>query len=157
MAEARPTNYRHGAAYSGRIQPEYRAWTNLRYICRKAAQDAEPGTPVPGVCPEWDRSYSAFRAAVGARPSPQHILQRHDPQGNWEPGNVFWGPRKPPTGHQRHSSRFIEVEGRRVAVVDIAAARGLKSDTLIRRLDRGWPIEQALSPVRSSASRGARS
>lgn len=155
MSEARPTNYRHGAARSGRLTTEYRAWTRLRHLCRKAAQSAEPGTPVVTVCSAWDRDFSAFLAAVGPRPSPQHSLRRRDKQEGFEPGNCFWGIADGP-GRRTKNVRMIEVGGRTVTVSEAAFANGLSTGTLLHRLDRGWTPDRAVqTPARSYGSRGA--
>jgi hypothetical protein len=71
---------------------EYRAWegmksrcythSDMRYYCYGAVGIT--------VCKEWRESFSAFLLHVGRAPSPKHSLDRKDPYGNYEPGNVRW-------------------------------------------------------------------
>lgn len=151
-------NFRHGHAPHANWSPEYRSWITMRYASRKAAQSAEHGTSATSVCPEWDRSFPAFLAAVGHRPTPKHVLQRRDTTKGFEPGNVSWGLKAGVSRRGRNTTRYVEIDGRRVAVVDVAAAHGIRRDTLILRLDRGIPLEEAIRPpARPSASRGAQS
>jgi hypothetical protein len=42
------------------------------------------------ICDEW-RSYAAFIADMGARPSLDHTIQRRDLNGNYNKSNCFWG------------------------------------------------------------------
>jgi hypothetical protein len=42
------------------------------------------------VCDEWRRDFVAFAMHVGHPPSDAHTLDRINPFGNYEPGNVRW-------------------------------------------------------------------
>lgn len=42
------------------------------------------------VCDEWLASYEAFRDHIGPMPTPLHTVDRINPFGNYEPGNVRW-------------------------------------------------------------------
>lgn len=42
------------------------------------------------VCDEWMRSFEAFAEHIGEPPTPLHTVDRIDPFGNYEPGNVRW-------------------------------------------------------------------
>lgn len=74
----------HGRYY----EPEFRAWSNMRKRCRDPR--FAPWYGGVEVCPQWDSSYEQFLADVGRRPSPKHSLDRIDPAGHYEPGNVRW-------------------------------------------------------------------
>lgn len=39
---------------------------------------------------EWEESFESFLKGVGQRPSKEHSLDRINPHGNYEPGNVRW-------------------------------------------------------------------
>ncbi|MCJ2061049.1 hypothetical protein MKL09_31590 [Methylobacterium sp. J-048] len=149
----------HGHARSGQVSPEFRAWNDLRYRARKQARsDSEPGTLTLGVCARWMSSFQAFLDDLGPKPSPRHELQRRDPQLDYGPGNCAWGLKAGARRRGRNTTRYVEIDGRRVAVVDVAAAHGVHRDTLIKRLDRGVPLAEAIQiPARTSASREARS
>jgi len=42
------------------------------------------------VCERWRSSFAAFLADLGRRPTKEHTLDRIDPAGDYEPGNVRW-------------------------------------------------------------------
>lgn len=164
---ARSSRLTHGHAQNGVATPEHCAWVQMRYRCRKAAQSAEPGARIPRVCEAWDRSFEAFLADVGQKPSSAHILHLKDPHGDYTPENCGWKLKAGIHRSGRTVSRYIEVDGRRVSVVEAAAAHGLRVDTLRWRLAQGKSPQEALAPARfyggtrsaqmpahSSASRG---
>jgi hypothetical protein len=45
------------------------------------------------VCKKWRRSFPAFYAHVGPKPSPELTLERIDNQRGYTPGNVRWATR----------------------------------------------------------------
>lgn len=85
-------NTRHGSGARGERTPEYSAWVGMW-----ARVSAKPGTRAHryygalGVtaCDKW-RDFCAFLSDVGAMPSPGLTLDRINPHGNYEPGNVRW-------------------------------------------------------------------
>jgi hypothetical protein len=91
-ASLRARNAKHGHTARGARSREYKAWVNMWLRV-----DAPPGTRwhrfygARGVtaCERW-RDFAAFLADVGPCPSPELTLDRIDPHGNYEPGNVRW-------------------------------------------------------------------
>ena len=57
------------------------------------------------VCDRWRDDFEAFLADVGPRPSSKHSLDRIDPNGNYEPGNVRWATLSEQNQNQR---RYVE-------------------------------------------------
>jgi len=53
------------------------------------------------VCKEWQDSFVAFYNQIGPRPTPEHTLDRINPDGNYEPGNVRWATRKEQANNKR--------------------------------------------------------
>jgi hypothetical protein len=45
------------------------------------------------VCAEWMDSFEAFLSHIGPRPAADLSVDRIDPWGNYEPGNVRWATR----------------------------------------------------------------
>jgi hypothetical protein len=74
----------HGRYY----EAEFLAWKNMKKRC-SGERFAEWYGKVT-VCARWVDSYEAFLEDVGRRPSPQHSLDRINPAGNYDPGNVRW-------------------------------------------------------------------
>jgi hypothetical protein len=46
------------------------------------------------VCQSWLDSYDSFLCSVGRKPNTSATLDRIDPKGNYEPGNVRWTTRE---------------------------------------------------------------
>lgn len=100
------------------------------------------------VCARWN-DFALFLLDMGARPSPNHSIDRIDNDGIYEPDNCRWATQKEQTANRR-TTTFVEYKGERLAVEMLAARFGVRTITLSRRLKKGWEIERALhEPVRS--------
>lgn len=71
---------------------EYRAWLAMKYRCVAKRGTAARYYSSRGikVHPDWQNSFEAFLSSVGISPSPDYFLDRINPNGNYEPGNVRW-------------------------------------------------------------------
>ena len=80
-------NERHGM--EGTV--EYRSWAHMKQRClNKNDKDYQYyGGRGIRICKRW-KSFAAFYADMGPRPSLKHQLDRKDNDGNYEPGNVIW-------------------------------------------------------------------
>jgi hypothetical protein len=99
------------------------------------------------VCERWRvGGFWVFLADMGARPSPQHTIDRYpDNDGNYEPGNCRWATPKQ-QGRNRRSNRVIEFRGERRTVAEWSEVVGISRVTLLSRLDQlGWSVEEALT------------
>jgi hypothetical protein len=75
--------------------PEHRAWKNMRRRCLSPGNKNYPEWGGRGItiCSQWD-DFSVFFAYIGAKPTDGlYELDRKDPNGNYEPGNVRWWPK----------------------------------------------------------------
>lgn len=68
----------------------YKTWNSMNMRC-KPGEDGHPDYGQRGirVCDEWANSFEAFYTYVGDKPKGKS-LDRIDPDGNYEPGNVRW-------------------------------------------------------------------
>jgi hypothetical protein len=95
----RGINSRHG--YSG--TPEYGAWHAMKGRCHCPTHHAYARYGGRGirVCPEWHASFEAFLRDVGLKPDRSFSLDRINPDGDYEPGNVRWADRSTQNRNRR--------------------------------------------------------
>lgn len=86
-----PDGERHGETKGGHSK-EYRAWRGMIGRCTRPRHKnyASYGGRGISVCASWRHSYRTFLADVGRAPSWRHSIDRINPNGNYEPGNVRW-------------------------------------------------------------------
>lgn len=126
--------------------PVYALWHTMINRCHHPGTNGFDYYGARGivVCPRWRQSFAAFYADMGARPSPNHSIDRLDNDRGYEPGNCVWA-----TSHQqarnRRTTRMITAFGKTQCLSDWAVEFGLKVITLHRRLKNGVPFEDAVS------------
>lgn len=93
----------HGGSRKKHRTPEYRAWINMRQRCYdpKHISYKYYGALGVTVAPEWHRDFPAFLTHVGPRPTPKHSIDRINPWGNYEPGNIRWATKREQVLNQR--------------------------------------------------------
>lgn len=102
----RETNTRlftkHGAT-KGEWPPEYRPWLNMKTRCKYEHRPDFKYYGAQGVTlyEPWKTDFEAFRAHIGPRPTRQHSIDRINPYGNYEPGNVRWATTSEQNKNQR--------------------------------------------------------
>lgn len=72
--------------------PLYQIWHGIKTRCQNPAHRAFSNYGGRGIsiCDRWAGDFRSFAADVGERPSLRHSLDRINPNGNYEPGNVRW-------------------------------------------------------------------
>ena len=122
---------------------EYKIWVGMVRGCRE-----RPDYIDRGVCARWRRSFAAFLADMGPRPSRRHTLERKRNSEGYSPGNCKWAT---PQEQQRNKcdNRIIRVDGRAHCVTAWSEEYGLNPRVVFQRLDYGWSPAAALkTPVR---------
>lgn len=98
---------------------------------------------------EWlgPDGFQRFIECVGRRPSDKHELDRYpDNNGNYEPGNVRWATRQEQCRNTRRN-RIVRYDGRDWCVIELAEHLGINRNTIIKRLNSGFPIDRVVAPV----------
>lgn len=135
---------KHG--HAARRSKEYRAWANMiqRTTNVKLVEYPHYGGRGITVCAPWRASFEAFLADAGPAPSPSHSIDRIDVNGNYEPGNVRWAT-KTEQSNNRRDNLVAVINGKKVSLAEAARTSGLTLRGLLKRLERGLPIDQALN------------
>lgn len=132
----------------------WNSWHCMIARCRHAFRnDAEYywGKGVE-VCDRWNTirkdgsknqlAFLNFLEDMGERPSPRHTIGRLDPEGNYEPDNCAWQT----VEEQNEKLNFVGDKARTVDGVTKTLSQwaehlGLRYESLLRRLQRGWGDE----------------
>jgi len=126
---------------------EYRAWINMKSRClnpNTPGWDNYGGRGI-AVCDRWAASFEDFLADVGRRPSPKHSLDRWpDPNGDYGPTNCRWAT---PTEQMRNlrTNHKVVVGGSEMTLAEAVEQAPVPYNTVLYRLKRGWPIDEAIS------------
>jgi hypothetical protein len=125
--------------------PEYYVWQNMRARCRNPEHPSYPGYGGRGiaVCERWD-DYASFIADMGRRPGPEYSIERKDNDGPYSPDNCRWAT-EPEQRRNTRATRLLTFNGKTQCLTDWAAEIGLSADGLRGRLEKGMPVEQALT------------
>jgi len=96
---------RHGDAPRGSVSRLYRAWQNMKARCYNPNHTYYSYYGARGieVCDKWRDDYPAFARDMGEPPSPQHSLDRVDPDGGYTPDNTRWADKRTQSVNRRNA------------------------------------------------------
>jgi hypothetical protein len=130
--------------------PEYDVWAAMKKRCCTPSSDSYVDYGARGitVCARWRKSFDAFLADIGPRPSPRHSLERKRNGEGYHPDNCKWATASEQQRNTR-ANHILRLDGRAQCVTAWAEEFGLNSRVVFQRLDYGWPPIAALTtPVR---------
>ena len=144
--------------------PEYIVWRSMRARCEREAnpQYANYGGRGISVCDRWlgRDGFLNFLADMGARPSPDHTLDRIDNDGPYAPWNCRWATIEVQSRNMRRNVH-VTCAGRTMVLKDWAIELGMPYMTLKARIRKGMDPAEAfqtpsgqLPPRASSGYRG---
>jgi hypothetical protein len=138
MVEAtKRANTRHGL--TGTV--EHKAWLEMRKRCKTCGTYANRRGVT--ICERWSK-FEHFLDDMGKAPE-GGTLDRKDATGNYEPSNCRWITIAEQQ-RNRTNNVVIEHEGKKKCAAEWAREAGLKSShSLMRRLRRGWTVEEAVT------------
>ena len=87
--------------------PEYETWKGIMKRCHhpRDVRFQHYGGRGIKVCLRWRRSFAAFLADMGRRPSPKHLIARIDDEGDYRPSNCRWATVKKQRANRRDRKR----------------------------------------------------
>jgi hypothetical protein len=148
----------HGQSGRGGRSPEWRAWWAMYSRCHYASNASYPRYGGRGikVCRAYAESFEAFFSDHGPKPSPQHSVDRKDPNVHYSCGrcdeclangwtaNCQWATRQT-QDRNRRSNRVIEHDGRSQCLAAWATETGIARAVIAWRLSNGWSVGAALT------------
>lgn len=123
--------------HGGRHTPEYGHWQAMRRRCLSAKHKdyARWGAKGISICERWN-DFALFLEDMGLKPSPEVSLDRIDPDGNYEPGNVRWATQAQ-QARNRKDFTYVATPYGVFSLIDWAEAIGITSGAAHMRLKRG--------------------
>ena len=145
MISIPPSRLKHGHRKSKLVSAEYRAWRHMRTRCENAnhPQFFRYGGRGIQVCNAW-LEFENFLADMGLRPSNDHSLDRIDVDRNYEPSNCRWATEKEQQ-RNRGNNRVFTLNGVTASLAELCEINGCSYKTVHSRIQKGSPIEQAMT------------
>lgn len=134
----------HGGRVGMAKTKAYVAWTNMRARCENAARPdfMNYGGRGINVCDRWMK-FENFLADMG-EPLANTSLDRIDNARGYSPDNCRWASRRQQARNKR-TTVMHEYAGRSMCLTDWSDELGIGRVTLLKRLQRGVPLNVALS------------
>jgi hypothetical protein len=142
LKKKRKTRTTHGMSYT-RL---YYIWQGIK---RRCYYEKEPSYPYYGaigitVCDEW-RTFENFKEwALNNGYSDDLTIDRVDNSVGYSPENCRWTTIKE-QNRNKTTTRHLTFNGHTKCLSAWCDELGLPKSTVVNRLNRGWPVEEALS------------
>jgi hypothetical protein len=97
--------------------------------------------------PAWNK-FENFLQDMGEKPDHRMELDRINNEDNYCKENCRWATRKEQTRNRggKRATRLYTFNGKTMCIADWAKEIGITPQSLQKRLNKGWPLELALSP-----------
>ena len=134
----------HGMARRLDQHPLYWTWRSMKDRCSNPRGKNWPyyGGRGIAVCERWKKSFAAFVADMGPKPSPRHTLDRINNEGNYEPSNCRWATPREQNANTRAATLSLVLwdillatyHGTAFTAPQLARWFGVKANTIYRRV-----------------------
>jgi hypothetical protein len=124
--------------------PVWHAWQAMIQRCENPNDSAYRNYGGRGiaVCEEW-HEFAKFIADMGMRPKGFQLDRENNDLGYFKE-NCRWVTAKQ-NHNNRRDNRLVEFDGKSQTIAQWADELGMNYRTLNNRLNRGWPVERALT------------
>ena len=127
----------HGMTYSR----EYIAWRGMKSRCKTDAYYLEHGITYDPIFEKFE----PFYAEIGDKPTPEHTLDRIDPNKGYVPGNIRWATHLEQI-RNRKDAQTMTHNGVTKSIKEWAEEYNLPYRKVWRRHKRGLPFNECVSP-----------
>lgn len=128
--------------------PEYKSWGAMKTRCDNPKHTAYKRYGGRGITyqQEW-KFFENFLKDMGVKPDPKMELDRIDNEKNYTKDNCRWATRKEQTRNRggKRATRLYTFNGKTLCIADWAKELKISTSSLQKRLNKGWPLEIALS------------
>ena len=145
---------KHGATRYEKTHPDYRLysiWSAMIFRCYNpnAACYQRYGGAGITVCDDWLHSFETFRCWAKTNGYDDALsIDRIDGKKGYSPENCRWATPLQQT-RNRKSTRYLTYAGEQKTLKEWAIQYKISYHALKHRIDRGWPVERALTePVK---------
>ena len=125
----------------------YAIWKGIKSRClvKNSSSYKNYGARGIVVCKEWLHDFHEFYEwAMKNGYNDNLSIDRIDVNGNYEPSNCRWVSIKVQNNNTRRN-HYLEFNGNKKTIAEWSEILGIKQNTLLYRLRRGWSLERALS------------
>lgn len=121
-------------------------WSSMKQRCHNPNSASYPQYGGRGikVCKRWRKSFEAFEADMGPRPSPKHSVDRIDNNRGYSPKNCRWATNVEQCNNSRVNT-WLTFNGVSMTARDWAVVTGIPRDVILNRNKIGWSIERTLT------------
>lgn len=129
--------------------PEYASWAAMKNRCNNPGSTHYSRYGGRGIAYDknWE-TFEQFLVDMGKMPEANMELDRINNEDNYCKENCRWATRKEQTRNRggERATRLYTFNGKTLCIADWAKEIGITPQSLQKRLNKGWPLELALSP-----------
>lgn len=128
-------------------EPTYRSWRSMKTRCTNKNTPYFHNYGGRGItyCESWEK-FENFLADMGVRPDGSWLERKNNDLG-YSKENCVWATPKS-QGRNRRTNRKITINGETHCISEWSEVSGVPPDTLLKRIEAGWPPEKLIIPAR---------
>ena len=127
----------------------YQIWKDMKGRCNRptSARFYTHGARGISVCDEWMAFEPFYKWAISNGYREDLTIDRIDNDGNYCPENCRWATPEE-QGNNRRTNCFVEYNGKRLTIAELARLADININTLRQRLRRGVSVSDAINKKR---------